>query len=480
MKACQIYVNGEWVHSTGVEVIEVENPATEETVATIPAGTEEDARRAVEAANAAQPAWAALPAIERANLLKRLAELVKRDTERLSQVITSEQGKPLRESREELAGTVTFLEWAAESARRIEGDLMPSDSPDERIEIHRVPYGVVVALTAWNFPSALVTRKIGPALMAGNTVVVKPHEVTPLSALELAGLAHEAGFPPGVVNVVTGPGRTVGEALVRHPLTRLVTMTGSVRAGREIMRAAADNIVMLRLELGGKAPFLVMEDAHVGRALDAIMVSRFYNCGQVCTCAERVYLQEAIADEFTDKLLARVAALRVGDPLTDPDMGPKVSRSELEKVEAMVQAAVDSGATVLTGGERLTGEGYERGHWFQPTVLADVDHTFDIMRQEIFGPVIPLMRVADFKQALALANDSDYGLSAYLFSRNLHRVNRLARDLHFGEIYLNRPMGEAINAFHSGHKHSGIGGEDGKYGVDAYFQKKTIYVNYAE
>jgi lactaldehyde dehydrogenase / glycolaldehyde dehydrogenase len=480
MDTRQLYINGQWVDSTGAATIAVENPATEEVIAKIPAGTEADAIRVLEAAQAAQPAWAALPAIERANLLQKLADLVVRDRDALAQVITAEQGKPLRESNEELGGTEIFLRWAAESARRMGGDIMPSDSVDERIEIHRVPYGVVLALTAWNFPSALVTRKVGPALMAGNTVVIKPHEVTPLSSLEIARLADEAGFPPGTINVVMGTGRTVGDTLVRHPITRFVTMTGSVRAGQEIMKAGADTITMLRLELGGKAPFMVMEDADVDQAVDATMSSRFYNNGQVCTCAERVYLHEAIADEFIAKLMARVEALTVGDPLSNPDLGAKVSGPEVDKLVAMVDGAVAAGATLLTGGKPLTGAAYAKGHWFAPTILVDVDDSFDIMRQEIFGPVIPITRVTDFEQALACANDTGYGLSAYLFTRDLGRINRLVRDLDFGEIYVNRPMGEAINAFHSGHKLSGIGGEDGRYGVDAYFQKKTIYVNYAE
>lgn len=480
MDTRQFYIDGQWVDAIGTGTIPVENPATEETIAMIPAGSEADAVKALEAAQAAQPDWAALPAIERAVLLLKLADLVVRDREKLAEVITSEQGKPLRESREELMGTETFLRWAAESARRVGGDIMPADSVDERIEIHRVPYGVVLALTAWNFPSALVARKIGPALMAGNTVVVKPHELTPLSSLEIARLADEAGFPPGTINVVTGTGRAMGEALVRHPITRLVTMTGSVRAGQEIMKAGADTVTMLRLELGGKAPFLVMEDADVDRAVDALMVSRFYNCGQVCTCADRVYLHEAIADEFLAKFVPRVEALTQGNPMGNPDLGAKVSAAEVAKLVAMVDGAVAAGATVLTGGGCPEGEAYERGHWFAPTVLVDVDDSFDIMRKEIFGPVVPITRVGDFEQALACANDSDYGLSAYLFTRDLRRINRLVRDLDFGEIYVNRPMGEAINAFHSGHKLSGIGGEDGTYGVDAYFQKKTIYVNYAE
>ena len=473
-----MYIGGEWIAAESGETIEVENPATEEIFATIQAGGEADAERVLEVANAAQPAWAERPAIERANLLWKLADLVDANADDLAAVITSEQGKPLRESYEELGGTAIFLRWAAEGARRIEGDIMPSDNAGERIEIHRVPYGVVAAFTAWNFPSALAARKLGPALMAGNTVVVKPHECTPLSALELARLADEAGFPPGVVNVVTGEGRAIGEAIVRHPITKLVTMTGSVRAGQEIMRAGADTITMMRLELGGKAPFIVMDDADIGAAVDAAVGSRFYNCGQVCTCNERMYLHEAIADEFTDRLIERVAALKVGDPLKNLDLGAKVNRPEVEKVDAMVQRAIEQGGNLLVGGKRLTEGEYAKGYWFEPTVLSGLDNSMDIMRNEVFGPVISMSRVADFEEALACANDTEYGLSAYLFTKDLRRINRIVTDLNFGEVYVNRPMGEAINAFHSGHNLSGMGGEDGKYGLDGYSQKKTIYVRY--
>jgi lactaldehyde dehydrogenase/glycolaldehyde dehydrogenase len=478
IKQYRQFIGGEWVDSTSKKLVPVENPATEEIIAKVSAGTIADAERALEAAHAAQRAWEALPAIERGDLLRRLAHLVGENRERLARVIVAEQGKPLAEARGEVDGTVLYLTHAAEEARRITGDILPSDEPDEQIWIQRVAHGVVVALTAWNYPLALAARKMGPALIAGNTVVIKSHEGTPLSALELAQLVQQADFPPGVVNVVTGDGRNVGKTLVTHPITNLITMTGSTRAGQEIFGAAADGLKVLRLELGGKAPFIVAEDADIGAAVKAAVTSRFENCGQICICNERMYIHEKIADEFTERFLAAVGRLEVGDPLEKFDIGPKFSAVERDKVANMVDGAREAGAEVLAGGIPLTGGIFDKGYWYPPTVLANVNNEMEVMREEIFGPVIPIMNVGDFDEALELANDSRYGLSAYVFTQDMKRLMRLVRDLNFGEIYVNRPGGDAAHAFHGGYRHSGLGGEDGKYGLEGYFRKKTIYVNY--
>jgi lactaldehyde dehydrogenase/glycolaldehyde dehydrogenase len=474
----RLFIGGEWVNSTGRKFVPVENPANEETVAKVPAGTVADGERALEAARTAQPAWEALPPIERGDLLRRLARLIAENRERLARVVVAEQGKPLAEARGEVDGTALYLTHAAEEARRITGDILPSDVPDEQIWIQRVAHGVVVAVTAWNYPLALAGRKLGPALIAGNTVVLKSHEGTPLSGLELAQLIQQADFPPGVVNVVTGEGPSVGEALVTHPITDLVTMTGSTRAGREIFKAAADDLKVLRLELGGKAPFIVAEDADVGAAVKAAVLSRFENCGQICICNERMYIHETIADEFTDRFLAAVDRLEMGDPMEQIDIGPKFSAIELDKVSRMVDAARDAGAELLTGGKPLTGGIFDKGYWYPPTVLANVRNDMEIMQEEVFGPVIPMMKVGDFDEALTLANDSRYGLSAYVFTKDMKRLMRLVRGLNFGEIYVNRPGGDAVHAFHGGYRHSGLGGEDGKYGLEGYFRKKCIYVNF--
>jgi len=475
----RLLIGGRWVDSTGREFIEVENPATEAVIASVPAGTADDADRALHAARAAQPAWEALPPVERGRLLHQLARLILESRERLARLVVAEQGKPLLEARAEIDGTALYLTYASEEARRITGDILPSDNPDEQVWIQRVAHGVVVGLTAWNYPAALPARKMGPALVAGNTIVLKPHEGTPLSALEIGQLSIQAGFPPGVINVVTGAGTEVGAALVRHPITRLVTLTGSVRAGREVFRDAADDLKILRLELGGKAPFIVAEDADLGAAAKAAVASRFENCGQICICNERMYVHERVADEFLDRFVAMVRRLEVGDPMQPVDVGPKFSRAELAKVEAMVDEARGAGAEVLHGGRRLREGAFARGHWYEPTVLRVADNRLPIMQREVFGPVVPAMAVTDFDEALRLANESSYGLSAYVFTKDLRRLMRLVRELRFGEIYVNRPGGDAVHAYHAGLRHSGVGGEDGKYGLDGYLQKKTVYVNYA-
>jgi lactaldehyde dehydrogenase/glycolaldehyde dehydrogenase len=473
------FINGDWADSTVKEWIDVENPATGEIVASVPRGSPEDADRAVMAAWKAQPAWEATPPVGRGQLLKDLARLILENRERLARLVVMEQGKPLHEARGEIEGAALYLTHAAEEARRITGDIIPSDNADERIWIERVAHGVVIALTAWNYPAALMCRKMGPALIAGNTIVVKPHEGTPITSFEIAQLSLQAGFPSGVINVVSGTGEGMGASLVKHPRARLVTLTGSVRAGKAVFRDAAADLKVLRLELGGKAPFIVAEDADIGAAVRAAVLSRFENCGQICICNERMYIHERIADEFLDRFTRAVKALKVGDPMKLVDVGPKFSAAELDKVERMVDGARSTGAEVVTGGRRLAEGEFKRGYWYEPTVLTVDDNAMPIMQDEVFGPVVPIMRVADFDEGLTFANESRYGLSAYVFTKDLRRMMRLVRELKFGEIYVNRPGGDAVHAYHAGLRDSGIGGEDGKYGLDAYFQKKTIYVNYA-
>ena len=474
-----IFIDGRWRDMAGANRIEVENPADEQVIATIPEGGAEIAEEALAAAKAAQPAWAALPAVERGRAGLALAALVEENTGALAASLVAEQGKPIGQARGEVAGAVGFLTYAAENARRIEGDIMPSDNACEEIMIRRVPRGVVVGLTAWNYPLALAARKLGPALVAGNTFVLLSHEITPLAGLNLAALAEKAGLPAGVFNVVTGRGAVVGRALAESPVSDLVTMTGSTRAGREIFRSAADRLKVLSLELGGKAPFIVMEDADLDRAVEAAVAARFANCGQVCTCNERMYLHRDIADEFMERFIARTRALRIGDPMDDPDLGPKVSRVEIDKIEALVESAIGQGATPLLRGGRLTGGAYAKGHWIAPTVLEVEDNANPIMQSEVFGPVVPFLRVNSFEDAVSRANDSDYGLSAYLFTRDIGRMMRVSRELNFAEIYFNRGPGEQVQAYHAGWNQSGIGGEDGKYGFDGYLKKQTMYVNWS-
>ncbi|MGY8606533.1 aldehyde dehydrogenase [Gluconobacter cerinus] len=473
-----LFINGEWVSPQTGEWIAVENPATKEMVGQAARGGEADLDKAVAAAKAAFPAWSRKTATERADYVHALKDLVKRDKTVLAQIITSEMGKPLKEAEVEVDFAIGLLRFSAENTLRLQGEIIPGSTPDEKILIDRVPLGVIGAITAWNFPLALCARKIGPAIAAGNTIVVKPHELTPLASLHLAKLVEEVGIPKGVVNIVTGDGPEVGVPLVAHPDVKLITMTGSTPAGKKIMAAAAETLKEVRLELGGKAPFLVMEDADLEKAAEAAVQSRFMNTGQVCTCNERTYIHEAVYDDFVQKVRQKIDALKVGLP-TDPstDMGPKVSEDELNKVHEIVEKAVRQGATLETGGKRLTGGVYDKGYFYAPTLLTNVSQDMDIVHNEVFGPVMSLIKVADFDQALAWANDCRYGLSAYLFTKDLGRILRMTRELEFGEVYVNRPGGEAPQGFHHGYKESGLGGEDGQHGLEAYVQTKTIYLN---
>jgi lactaldehyde dehydrogenase/glycolaldehyde dehydrogenase len=475
----QMRIGGEWRGAGDGRTRPVLNPATGDAFAVVPEGTREDARAALEAAQAAQPAWEALTGVERAAYLRRIVERITADSERLARLVVQEQGKPLVEARGEIAGTAGFFEYFTTFARSPLGEIVASDNRDEDIWIRNVPFGVVVGIIPWNYPAALFARKVAPALMAGNTIVVKPHEDTPLSALALAKICEEAGVPPGVVNVVTGAGTVVGEALVRDEITQLVTVTGSVRAGRQILAAAAENITVVSLELGGKAPFIVMDDANLDLAVRNALHARFVNCGQVCTCNERTYVHRRVYDQFVERYVAAAGKLRLGDPMrTDIDLGPKVNLAELEKLERMVARAQEQGAQVALGGKRPAGDEFQRGFWYAPTVLTNVRNDMDIMQQEIFGPISPIMAFDDFEEAIALANDSKYGLTAYLFTDDLKRMMRAVQAIRFGEVYINRIGPEQFQGFHTGYRLSGMGGDDGRHGFEHYFRKKTVYVNY--
>ncbi|MPW30509.1 aldehyde dehydrogenase [Agarivorans sp. B2Z047] len=481
MNNYQMYINGSWLDAKSGARAEVLNPSTEEVIATVANGDETDAELAMSAAVAAQKQWRKLPARKRAEKLYELVAEIKANRDFLAELLVQEQGKLLKVARMEVDVTCSFIEYACEWARHIEGDIVESDNPDEHIWIHKVPRGVVVAITAWNFPLALAGRKIGPALVAGNAIIVKPTTETPLATLELAKLADKVGLPKGLLNVVTGPGRSLGDALVRHPKTAMVSMTGSTPAGQAIVRAASDNLAHVQLELGGKAPFIVLDDANIDAAVDAALNSKFDNCGQVCTCNERLYVHEAIYTEFMDKLLAKVKAIKVGDPMNeDSDMGPKVSAKELANMEAMVAKAIEEGATLVTGGKRLSGEEFEKGYWFEPTVFTDVTQEMSLVHEEIFGPILPVVKFTEFDEVINYANDSEYGLSAMIFTDRIKLVMDLVNDLECGEIYVNRGHGEQHQGFHNGYKLSGSGGEDGKYGFEQYLEKKTFYVDFSK
>ena len=470
-------IGGSWVMSD--ETRPVINPADESTLAEAPEGDASHVERALEAARDAQKAWARRSGPERGAVLRAVADAIRARAEDLARLVVAEQGKTITEARGEIGGTAGFFDYYATFERARVGAMFAPDESGEQLFVKSVPYGVVAAITPWNFPAAIFARKVAPAIMAGNAIVLKPHENTPLSALVLAGLLEEAGVPPGVVNVVTGAGTVVGDALVRHPLTQMVTVTGSVRAGREILAAAAENITPVSLELGGKAPFIVLEDADLDAAVENAVNARFWNCGQVCTCNERTYVHESLYDEFVERFVEAASALRMGDPMReDVQMGPKVSEPELEKVEAMVEGAVREGASVVLGGGRPEGEGFERGYWFEPTVLTGATNEMEIVQSEVFGPVLPIQAFDDFEEAVSLANDSPYGLTAYLFTKDLNRALRAIDDVDFGEVYINKIGPEQLQGFHTGYRLSGMGGDDGEYGYERYFRRKTVYLGY--
>ena len=475
----RMLVDGERLESS--ETRDVINPATGETIAKVPEAAVAQVDAALAAARKAQPGWAALAPIERAEVMRRIAGLIRRDAEALARIVVREQGKPITEARGEVGGAAEFFSYFAEFARRIEGEILPSDVRDEQIWIQRVPVGVVVGIIPWNYPAALVSRKVAPAMIAGDTIVLKPHELTPLSALYMAGLFVEAGVPPGVVNIVTGAGATVGARLVEAPGVDLITMTGSVPTGKRIMQSAVANLTPVSLELGGKAPFIVMPDADLDLAVRSAVTSRFMNCGQVCICNERTFVHRDVYDRFLEDFVARAKALRVGDPLDEKtDIGPKVSRPELEKVEAMVADAVRRGATLALGGTRPASPPTPGGNWYAATVLTGASPDMPIMQDEIFGPVVPIVPFDDFEDAVRLSNRSRYGLSAYLFTSDLRQVMRAVRDIDFGELYINRIGPESLQGFHVGYRNSGLGGDDGAHGLELFLKKKTVYVNYGD
>ncbi|MDZ8117786.1 aldehyde dehydrogenase [Pontiella agarivorans] len=479
MKEYKQFINGEWVDSVSDRIDNVLSPSTGEVIGTIQDGNEEDAQIALRAAEKAQKSWAKIPPRKRADLLRNFCKEIQANREELAQLLTAEQGKLLTVARFEVDVCCSFIEYACDWARQMDGDIVKSDNENEHIWIHKIPRGVVVGITAWNFPMALAGRKIGPALVAGNTIVMKPTSETPMSTLELGPLAKKAGIPDGVLNIVTGPGRTMGDALCRHPITKMITMTGSTPAGQAILKAASENMAHCQLELGGKAPFIVLEDADLEQAAAAALHSRFDNCGQVCTCNERMYVEESVYDDFMKIFMPMVEAIKVGDPMDESsDMGPKVNAKELEHMKELVAVSVKEGATVAHGGKVADVPGFEGGNWFEPTILTDVTQDMTIVHEESFGPILPVIKFKGIDQAIEYANDADYGLACMICTKDMKNILRLTDELECGEIYVNRGHGEQHQGFHNGYKLSGTGGEDGKYGFEQYLEKKTFYVNY--
>lgn len=469
------FINGKFVPSGGKTRIEVTNPSTGQPICTVPESSDADLDMALAAAEAAQRDWAKRPAIERAKALRTVAEKIRQNAEPLARIITEEQGKILGLARVEVAFTADYIDYMAEWARRIEGEILESDRPGETILLFRQPIGVIGGILPWNFPFFLIARKAAPALVTGNTIVIKPSEETPHNAVKFCELLAETDLPPGVINIVHGRGPAIGKALASSPRVGMVSFTGSVETGSAIMAAAAPNITKVNLELGGKAPAIVMADADIERAVEAIKSSRVINSGQVCNCAERVYVQRKIADEFVEKLAAAMKGTRYGNPLGDESVeyGPLINEAGFRKVDGLVRRAVEAGAAVVTGGKRGPGEG---GYYYEPTVLTGVRQDMEIIHREVFGPVAPVVTFEDLDEAIAYANDSDYGLTSSIYSRDINVALRACQEIRFGETYINRENFEAMQGFHAGWRKSGIGGADGKHGLYEFTQTHMVYM----
>jgi succinate-semialdehyde dehydrogenase/glutarate-semialdehyde dehydrogenase len=467
----QCYIGGEWCDANDGSTITVTNPATGESLGSIPHMGAAETKRAIDAANAAWPAWRKKTAKERSSILRKWNDLMLENTDDLALIMTAEQGKPLAESKGEISYAASFIEWFAEEAKRIEGDMLESPWPDRRIVVTREPIGVCAAITPWNFPAAMITRKVGPALAAGCPMVVKPAELTPFSALALAVLAEQAGVPRGVFSVLTGDSKAIGLEMTSNPIVRKLSFTGSTQVGRILMQQSAPTIKKLSLELGGNAPFIVFDDADIDAAVEGALASKYRNAGQTCVCANRLYVQDGVYDRFAEKLVAAVAKLKVGNGQeAGVTQGPLIEEKAVVKVEQHIADALSKGARLLAGGQR-----HALGHsFFQPTVLADVTSDMQVAREETFGPLAPLFRFKTEDEVIALANDTEFGLAAYFYSRDIGRVWRVAEALESGMVGVNSGLISNEIAPFGGVKQSGLGREGSKYGMDDYLVIKYI------
>jgi lactaldehyde dehydrogenase/glycolaldehyde dehydrogenase len=472
-----MFVDGEFAESASGRTIPVLNPSTEELIAEVPACTAAEAGQAVAAAVRAQKAWARRPAIERAGFLREIAQLVRANAEEIAQTLSREQGKILGLARVEASFTADYFDYMAEFARRFTGEIIQSDRPNENIMLFKMPIGVIAGILPWNFPFFLIARKMAPALVTGNTIVIKPSSETPLNAFLFAELVAKSSLPKGVFNLISGAGSVVGNALAADPRVGMVSLTGSVEGGVAVMRAASENVTKVSLELGGKAPAIVTPSADLDLAASSIRASRIINTGQVCNCAERVYVHESVADAFTSRVVELMRSTTVGDVLAKPDveMGPLVSKAQLENVTAAVEQAKRDGARVVTGGSRIA---TDRGFFFQPTVLTGCRQETDIMQKEIFGPVLPIATYRTLDEAIDKANDCEYGLTSSIYTKDIDTVMRACNELKFGETYVNRENFEAMQGFHAGWRKSGIGGADGSHGLEEYLQTHVVYLDY--
>ena len=467
----QCYIDGQWVDADSGETLEVNNPSSGSAIGTVPKMGAAETERAVDAAELAFQSWRRRTAKERAAVLRKLADLMMENQEDLAALMTIEQGKPLAESRGEVVYAASFFEWFAEEGKRLYGDVIPTHLADRRIIVIKEPVGVCAAITPWNFPSAMITRKAGPALAAGCTIVIKPAGSTPYSALALCELAERAGVPAGVMNVVTGVSSQIGGELTSNEKVRKLTFTGSTKIGKVLMKQCADTVKKISLELGGNAPFMIFEDADIDAAVIGAMQSKYRNSGQTCVCANRILVHDRVYDEFSEKLSNAVSKMKVGDGFGEGiDLGPLIDLAAVEKVESHIMDAVGKGAMVAAGGSRHA----LGGTFFQPTVLTNVKVNMAVANEETFGPLAPLFRFHSDEEAIQMANDTEFGLAAYLYSRDIGRIWRVSEAIEYGIVGINTGIISTESAPFGGMKESGIGREGSKYGLDEYVEIKYL------
>jgi succinate-semialdehyde dehydrogenase/glutarate-semialdehyde dehydrogenase len=467
----QCYVDGAWVNADGGKTIAVTNPATGQKLGTVPNMGAAETRRAIEAANAAWPAWRARTSKERAGILRKWFDLMMANQDDLGKIMTAEQGKPLPEAKGEIAYAASFIEWFAEEGKRIYGDTIPGHQADKRIVVLKEGIGVCAAITPWNFPAAMITRKCGPALAAGCPMVLKPASATPFSALALAVLAERAGVPKGIFSVVTGSAKEIGGEMTSNPIVRKLTFTGSTEIGKVLMEQCAKTVKKTSMELGGNAPFIVFDDADLDAAAEGALASKYRNAGQTCVCANRILVQDSVYDAFAAKLAARVATLKVGNGMeAGVTTGPLIDEAAVRKVEEHVADALAKGAKIVTGGKRHA----LGGLFFEPTILANVDTSMKVTKEETFGPVAPLFRFRTEEEAIRMANDTEFGLASYFYARDLGRVWRVSEGLEYGIVGINTGIISTEIAPFGGMKESGLGREGSKYGIEDYLEVKYL------
>ncbi len=471
-----LYINGEWKNAYSNETMDVINPATGEVIAQVASGGSRETKEAIAAADAAFQEWKNTTAFDRAQYMKKVSELMRERAEDLAKTITMEMGKPINEARREVNSAINYNDWFLEEAKRVYGETVPASHQDKHLMVLREPVGVTAAITPWNFPLSMITRKISPAIAAGCTVIIKPAPATPLSAIKLFECFHDAGLPAGVVNLVIGPAEEIGSELTKSPIVRKLTFTGSTAVGKKLLRDSADTVKKVSMELGGHAPFIVFRDADLDLAVNSAVMTKFVNNGQTCICTNRIYVEESIAEEFGEKFAAKAKALRVGNGLNEEvQVGPLISEQSLNKVESHVQDALSHNGKLLCGGKRYESEGLN-GYFYEPTVINYANEEMKIATEETFGPVAPIFSFSSEEEVIEKANQTNYGLAAYCFTKDLGKAFRMMKALEYGIVGINDPAPIVVQAPFGGYKESGIGREGGRSGILEYVEEKFVSI----